>query len=210
MIQILIADDHAIVRQGLKLILENNPDLEVVADFTNGADARDWLEINNCDVALLDIAMPGISGIDLLKHLRNVKPELPVLILSSYPEDQYAVRLIKDGAAGYLNKECAPEEVVNAVKRVLEGNRYISPSVAEMFVNELCKPNRKLPHEILSNREYQIFILFATAKTAVEIAMDLQLSAKTVSTYRKRILEKMLLNNNAELMRYAVDKHLLQ
>jgi len=210
MIRVLIADDHAIVRQGLKLILENNSDVEVVADLADGVDTKDWLDINNCDVALLDISMPGISGIDLLKYLRRVKPELPVLILSSYPEDQYAVRLIKEGAAGYLNKECAPEELVNAVQCVLEGNRYFSPSVAEMFVNEFCKPKGRLPHETLSNREFQIFMLFATAKTVTEIAMDLELSSKTISTYRKRILEKMLLKNNAELMRYALDKQLLQ
>jgi DNA-binding NarL/FixJ family response regulator len=210
MIRIMIADDHNVVRQGLKLILEKEPDMEIVASCTNGIDALKWFRENDCDVALLDIAMPGMNGIDLFKQLVKKKPKLPVLILSAYPEDQYAVRLVKDGAAGYLNKECAPEEIVKAVRNVLDGKRYISPAVAEMLANEVSLPDGKLPHETLSNREYQIFLLMASAKTVAEIADSLRLSTKTISTYRSRILEKMHLRNNAELMRYAVDKHLLQ
>jgi two-component system, NarL family, invasion response regulator UvrY len=210
MICILIADDHATVRQGLTLILEKTPGMKVVANCSNGTDAKSWLSINKCDVVLLDIAMPGMSGIDLLKHLQKEKPKLPVLILSSYPEDQYAVRLIKAGAAGYLNKECAPEEVVNAVRCVLGGKRYISPAVVEMLADELSMPEGKLPHETLTNREYQIFLQLASARTVTEIAGSLKLSAKTISTYRSRILEKMHLHNNAELMRYAIKKKLAQ
>lgn len=210
MIRILIADDHAILRQGLTLILEKSAEMKVVANFTNGTDAKNWLGNNECDVAMLDIAMPGVNGIDLLRYLRKEKPKLPVLILSSYPEDQYAVRLIKAGAAGYLNKECAPEEVVSAVNSVMKGNRYISPAVVEMLADELSMPEGKHPHETLTNREYQIFLQLASARTVTEIAGSLKLSVKTISTYRSRILEKMLLRNNAELMRYAIKKKLAQ
>ncbi len=209
MIRILIADDHTVVCQGLTLILEKSREMKIVASCTNGTDALNWLHSNDCDVALIDIAMPGMNGIDLLKHLRKEKPKLPVLILSAYPEDQYAVRLIKAGAAGYLNKECAPEEVVSAVRSVLAGKRHISPAVVEMLANELNMPDGKPPHETLSNREYQIFMLLASAKTVSEIADTLGLSAKTISTYRTRIMEKMYLHNNAELMRYAIDNHLM-
>ena len=210
MIRILIADDHAIVRNGLTLILETSGEMKIMASCTNGDDALNWLCKNDCDVALIDIAMPGMNGIDLLKQVRKEKPKLPVLILSAYPEDQYAVRLIKAGASGYLNKECAPEEVVAAVQSVLNGHKYITPAVSEMLASELSMPDGKLPHEILSNREYQIFMLLASAKTVAEIADALKLSAKTVSTYRSRILEKMHLLNNAQLMRYAVENHLMQ
>lgn len=210
MIRILIADDHNVVRQGLTLILDRNHGMKVVASCTNGTDALNWLRKNDCDVALIDIAMPGMNGIDLLKHLRNDHPKLPVLILSAYPEDQYAVRLIKAGAAGYLNKECAPDEVVAAVQTVLSGKRHISPAVVEMLANEVSLPDGKRPHETLSNREHQIFLLLASAKTYAEIAEILKLSVKTVSTYRNRILEKMQLQNNAELMFYAVSHNLLQ
>ena len=209
MIRILIADDHTVVCQGLTLILEKSREMKIVACCTNGTDALNWLRNHDCDVALIDIAMPGMNGIDLLKHMRKEKPKLPVLILSAYPEDQYAVRLIKAGAAGYLNKECAPEEVVSAVHSVLNCKRYISPAVVEMLANELNMPDGKLPHETLSNREYQIFLLLASAKTVSEIADTLGLSTKTISTYRTRIMEKMYLHNNAELMRYAIDNHLM-
>ena len=208
MIRILIADDHNIVRFGLMQIMERNSDMQVVAEHTNGIDALKWIRNHDCDVALIDIAMPGISGIDLLKQLREEKPNLPVLILSIYPEDQYAVRLIKAGAAGYLNKECAPMEVVEAVRSVAGGKLHISPAVVRMLATEISRPDGKLPHETLSNREYQIFLLFASAKTISEIAEALSLSVKTVSTYRTRILEKMNLRNNVELMQYVVDKHL--
>ncbi len=208
MIRILIADDHNVVRKGLTLILESTGQMSVVANFNNGNDAFNWLCRNECDVALIDIAMPVMNGIELLKHLRKEKPKLPVLILSAYPEDQYAVRLIKAGAAGYLNKECAPDEVVNAVRYVLGGKRHISPAVAEMLALEVSMPEGRLPHETLSNREFQIFMLLAAAKTPTEIADTLKLSVKTVSTYRNRLLEKMCLHSNAELMRYAVDHRL--
>jgi DNA-binding NarL/FixJ family response regulator len=210
MIRILIADDHAIVRSGLRQILEEYKEMKIVAEHDNGIDALNWLRANDCDVVLLDISMPGKSGIDVLKQLHEEKPKLPVLIISIYPEDQYAVRLIKAGAAGYLNKESAPEVVVDAVRHVVSGKKYISSAVAEMLASELNANDEKLPHETLSDREYQIFLLLASAKTATEIAATLALSVKTISTYRGRILEKMHLRNNAELMRYAVEKHLTE
>lgn len=208
MIRILIADDHAIVRSGLRQILEEYKEMKIVAEHGNGADVLDWLRTNDCDVVLLDISMPGKNGIDVLKQLHEQMPKLPVLVISIYPEDQYAVRLIKAGAAGYLNKESAPAVIVEAVRHVVGGKKYISAAASEMLANELSADNKKLPHETLSDREYQIFLLLASAKTATEIAAMLALSVKTISTYRGRILEKMHLRNNAELMRYALEKSL--
>jgi len=182
--------------------------MKIVAELDNGIDALDWLRGNNCDIALIDISMPGMNGIDLLKQLREEKPKLPVLVISMYPEDQYAVRLIKAGAAGYLTKGCTPSIVVDAVRQIASGKKYISPAVAEMLANEFHEHDGKLPHETLSDREYQIFLQLAAAKTVSEIADSLSLSGKTISTYRSRILEKMRLRNNAEIMHYAVDKQL--
>jgi len=210
MIRIMIADDHAIVRQGLARILEKSGEMQIVAEHDNGADALNWLRDNDCDIALLDISMPGMNGIDLLKQLREEKPKLPVLVISIYAEDQYAVRLIKAGASGYLTKGCSPATLMKAVNRIISGSKYISPAVAEMLANEIGDTHEKLPHKILSDREYQILLLLASAKTIAEIADTLALSGKTISTYRNRILLKMHLRNNAELMRYAVDNHLVQ
>lgn len=210
MIRIVIADDHTVVRQGLKQILEESREMKVVAEHTNGADALRWIRANDCDVALLDIAMPGMNGIDVLKQIHKEKPKLPILIFSIYSEDQYAVRLLKAGAAGYLTKESAPEAVVEAVRCAVSGKKYISPPVAEMLATQFGVPEGKFPHEALSDRESQIFLLLASAKTVSEIADILALSVKTVSTYRSRTLEKMRLRNNAELMRYAVEKNLVE
>jgi len=210
MIRILIADDHPVVRSGLRQILEEYPDMKVVSEHANGASVLRWLQENDCDVVLLDIAMPGKSGVDVLKKLHEEKPRLPVLVISIYPEDQYAVRLIRAGAAGYLPKESASEVVVDAVRHVASGKKYISKVVAELLANEFGASEEKLPHERLSDREYQIFQLLTSAKTATEIAASLGLSVKTISTYRGRILEKMNLRNNAELMRYAVEHHLME
>jgi DNA-binding NarL/FixJ family response regulator len=210
MIRILIADDHAIIRHGLKQIVEESGEMRVVAEADSGIDALRKIREIACDVVLLDISMPDMSGIDVLKQIHAEKPQLPILILSIYSEDQYAMRLIKAGAAGYMTKESAPSEVVKALLRVASGKKYISPVVAEILANGLGTAEEKLPHQILSDREYQIFLLLASAKTVSEIADILALSVKTVSTYRSRVLEKMHLNNNAELMRYAIDNHLTQ
>jgi len=210
MIRVLIADDHAIVRHGLKQIIEESGEMHVVAEADSGSAALRKLRETECDAVLLDISMPDMSGIDVLKLIHAEKPHLPILILSIYPVDQYAMRLIKAGAAGYMTKESAPSEVVQALLRVASGKKYISPAVAEILANEIGANEAKLPHQILSDREYQIFLLLASAQTVSEIADTLSLSVKTVSTYRRRILEKMHLSNNAELMRYAVDKQLSQ
>jgi DNA-binding NarL/FixJ family response regulator len=209
MIRVLIADDHSIVRRGLKQIVEENGEMRVVAEAEGGFNALRTIRTVPCDVVLLDISMPDMSGIDVLKHIRAEKPRLPVLIISIYPENQYAVRLIRAGAAGYLTKESAPQEVVNAIYRLASGKRYISPRVAEILANGLDDKEGKLPHQALSTREYQILMLLASAKTISEIAGSLGLSTKTVSTYRSRILAKMRLANNAELMRYAIDNQLV-
>jgi two-component system invasion response regulator UvrY len=210
MIRILIADDHAIVRHGLKQIVEDSGEMHVVAEAESGIDALRKIREIDCDVVLLDISMPDMSGIDVLKQIHAEKPQLPILILSIYPEDQYAMRLIKAGAAGYMTKESAPPEVVKALLHVAGGKKYISPAVAEILANEIGAVEDKLPHQTLSDREYQIFLLIASARTVSEIADTLALSVKTVSTYRSRVLEKMRLNNNAELMRYAIDHQLSQ
>ena len=212
-ISILLVDDHAMLRHGLMQILEKGGDMKIVAECDNGVDAMKWLHdhdhVHDCDVMLLDIAMPGMGGIDLLKQLKQQKSRLPVLVISSYPEDQYAVRLIKAGASGYLNKECAATEVVSAVRSVVSGKMHISPAVARLLTNEINLPANKLVHETLSDREYQIYMLIISAKTVKEIADATHLSSRTVSTYRTRILEKMHLRNNSELMRYAVENHLI-
>lgn len=210
MIRILIADDHAIIRKGLKQIIEENPEMTVTAEASDGVEALRKIRESGCDVVLLDISMPGKNGIDVLKQVREEYPRLPVLILSMYPEDQYAVRLIKAGATGYLTKECAPAEVVNALRRVAGGKKYISPAVAEMLADDVGMAYDHAPHETLSNREFQIFLQLAAAKTVSEIAAAMTLSVKTVSTYRSRILEKMHLRNNAELMHYAIERRLVE
>ena len=210
MIRILIADDHAIVRRGLKQIIEGSGEMIVVAEAESGIDALHKIREIACDVVLLDISMPDMSGIDVLKQIHAEKPQLPILILSIYSEDQYAKRLIKAGAVGYMTKESAPSEVIKALQHVAGGKKYISPVVAEILANELGMAEEKLPHQMLSDREYQIFLLLASAQTVSDIADALALSVKTVSTYRTRVLEKMHLKNNAELMRYAVDNQLTQ
>lgn len=210
MIRILIADDHAIVRHGLKQIIEKSGEMCVVAEADCGSATLRKLRETECDVVLLDVSMPDMSGVDVLKQIHAERPQLPVLILSIYPEDQYAMRLIKAGAVGYMTKDSAPPEVVKALLQVAGGKKYISPVVAELLANELGSVEGKLPHQTLSDREYQIFLLLASAKTVSEIADTLSLSVKTISTYRTRILAKMHLDNNAELMRYAVDNHLAQ
>lgn len=209
MIRILVVDDHDLVRQGLRRIFEKSEGMAVVAEVANGIDALSWLHHHECDVVMLDISMPGRNGIEVLKQIHDEKPKLPVVVLSNYPEDQYAVRLIKSGAAGYLTKGCASPIVIEAVSYAARGKKYFSPEVSELLASELSNPDKKLPHETLSDREYQIFRLLASAITVTEIASMLSLSGKTVSTYRARILEKMNLRNNAELMQYAVEKHLL-
>jgi DNA-binding NarL/FixJ family response regulator len=209
MTSILIADDHAIVRKGLKQILSEVPGVQTVDEASNGQEVLALVGRRDYALVLLDISMPGRSGIDVLKQLKAERPQLPVLVLSMHPEEQYAMRALKAGAAGYLSKESAPEELVAAVEKVMRGGKYVSDALAQRFVSELRQPANKAPHEILSDREYQILRMIASGKTVTEIGKELVLSVKTVSTYRTRILEKMNLKNNADITRYAIQTGLL-
>lgn len=209
MIKILIADDHAIVREGLKQILSESADLVVADEASTGQEVLEKINKKDLDLVILDIAMPGRGGLDILKEIKTQKPKLPVLMLSMYPEEQYAVRVLKSGAAGYLTKESAPGELVMAIRQISNGKKYISPSLAEKLAIDLeISPDRP-SHETLSDREYQVMCMIASGKTLKEIADGLSLSIKTISTYRSRILEKMNLKTNAELTHYAIKNNLV-
>lgn len=212
MIKVLIADDHAIVRHGLKQLIAETSDMTVAGEADSGLEALRMIRSGKLDVVLMDISMPGKNGIETLKQIRNEWPNLPVVILSMYPEDQYAVRLIKAGAAGYLTKESAPEQLIAALRAVARGKKFITPAVAELLANELGGSNDPgaAPHAVLSDREDQIFRLLASGKTVSEAAEQLSLSVKTVSTYRTRVLDKMGMKNNAEMTYYAIKNGLVE
>ncbi len=205
-IRVLIADDHAIVRQGLRQILSDTPDLTVAGEAENGVQAVQMVRNGEWDVVLMDVSMPDRNGIDALKLIKKEFPRLPVLILSMYPEEQYAIRALKAGASGYLTKQSAPELLVTAIRQVASGKKYVSPSLAEELANAIGEDSERLPHEKLSDREYQTLCMIASGKNPAEIAEALNLSVKTVSVYRARLLEKMNLRNNAELTHYGL-KH---
>ena len=209
MIKLLIADDHAIFREGLKHILEEHPDIIVADEAGNGQEVLDYIWKNEYDMILLDIGMPGMPALEVLKQVKNEKPRLPILVLSMYPEDQYAVRFIRAGASGYLTKESAPEELITAIRKITAGRKYITSSVAEKLADEVEPDAEKPAHHTLSDREFEVFRLIASGKTVKQIADDLFLSVKTISTYRSRILEKMKMKTNAELMHYALKHHML-
>ncbi|UCE40552.1 MAG: response regulator transcription factor [Candidatus Aminicenantes bacterium] len=209
MIKVLIADDHTLVRKGLKQILLDTEDIESVDEAGNGKETISKVTHEKYDLVLLDITLPGRSGIDVLKQIKCIDPELPVLILSMHPEEQYAVRSLRAGAAGYLTKESAPQELLNAIRRVANGGKYISSSLAEKLAGEIGSDMGKPLHEILSDREYQVMCLIASGKTAKEIAEDLNLSVKTISTHRARILRKMQMDNNAQITHYAIKRGLV-
>jgi two-component system invasion response regulator UvrY len=210
MIKILIADDHTIVREGLKQIVAETADMMVADEASSGHEVLDKVWNNEYDVVVLDISMPGRDGVDILKQLKSKKPHLPVLVLSMHPEEQYAVRVLKAGAAGYLTKESAPDELITAIRRVSRGRKYVSSFLAEKLAFDLERDTQKPLHETLSDREYQVMCMIASGKRAKEIAEELYLSVKTVSTYRSRILEKMKMKNNAELMHYAIKHELVE
>jgi len=209
MIRLLIVDDHAMFRQGLKQILAKQSDMQVVDEAGNGSDALEKIRDEEYNVVILDISMPEKSGWDILAELKNVKPNLPVLILSMYPEDQYAVRMLRAGASGYVTKESAADELIAAIRKVANGGRYVSASLAERLAYILDTHSDKLPHQLLSNREFQVMCLLASGKTLKEIADELCLSEKTITTYRARILEKMQIRNNVELTHYVIQHKLL-
>lgn len=208
-IKVLIADDHAVVRRGLKEILDETDDIIVAGEATNGREVLEKLQSEQWDVLVLDITMPGRSGLDILKDIKQINSSLRVLILSMHAEEQFATRMIKAGASGYLNKESAPDELVKAIRKVFSGGRYVSAAQAERMVNELADDSGKAPHELLSDREYEIICLIASGKTPTLIAKQLSISVKTVSTYRARILEKMRMSTNAELTHYAIKNNLV-
>jgi two-component system invasion response regulator UvrY len=210
MLKILIADDHAIVRQGLKQIVTETGDMTVAGEASNGQELLSKIKEGEYDVVVLDITMPVIDGMDVLRQLRSERPRLPVLMLSIHPEEQYALRALRAGASGYLTKESAPDELVVAIRKVSSGGKYISASLAEKLAFELEVGRDQALHETLSDREYQVLCLIASGKTVMEIAQELSLSEKTVSTYRSRILEKMNMKNNAELTYYAIKNQLVE
>ena len=207
--KILIADDHPVVRQGLRLMLEAQADISRVAEAGSAAEALERLRGESWDALVLDLNLPDRSGFEVLHDVRARWPQLPVLILSIHPEHIMGARLLKAGAAGYLNKDSAPAELLNAVRSVAAGHRYVSPALAQILAEQLRTNGAGAPHERLSEREFQVFRLLASGKPVGEVAELLHLSANTVSTYRARILEKMELANNAELMRYAVENGLV-
>ena len=210
MIRILIADNHPIVRRGLSQILADEPDLAVLGEAQNGKEVLQLLRDQEWDVMVLDINMPGRSGLEVLQEVKDQYPNLPVLIMSIHSEEQFGVRALKAGAAGYLTKESAPEELVKAIRKVCAGGKYVSPTLGEQLASALQSGTHRMPHDALSNRENEILCLIASGKTVSEIAEHLILSVKTVSTYRTRILDKMNLHTNAELMHYAMRHRLVE
>jgi DNA-binding NarL/FixJ family response regulator len=207
--KILITDDHAVVRSGLKGILAAEFTRAEFGEAASAQEAIDAVWRENWDVVVLDITMPGRSGLEVLKEIKKSRPKLPVLMLSMHPEDQFAVRLLKIGASGYMTKESAPQELVGAVKKVMAGGRYVSPSLAEKMASYLAIDVQTLPHERLSDREFLVLRQIASGKTPTDIARELGLSVKTISTYRMRLLEKMDMRNNAELTTYAIQNQLV-
>jgi two-component system invasion response regulator UvrY len=209
MIRILIADDHTVVRRGVKEIVSEEPDMVVAGEAHTAQEVLELVRTQQWDVVVLDISMPGRSGLDVLKELKQERPHLPVLVLSMHPEDQYAVRVLKMGAAGYLTKGSTSEELVKAIRKVVTRGRYVSPSLAEKLAVDLASNDERPPQETLSTREYQVLCLIGSGKGVTEIAAELSLSVKTISMYRARILEKMNMKNNAELIFYAIQNRLV-
>jgi DNA-binding NarL/FixJ family response regulator len=209
MIKILVVDDHAVVREGIKQILAGQADMVVEDEAGSGTQTLSKVMKQNFDLLLLDISMPGRNGIEVLEEIKSLRPKLPVLILSMHPEEQYAVRMLRAGAAGYLTKASAPQELISAIRKVSRGGKYITISLAEKLAFDLDAGADKPLHEKLSNREYQVMLMLASGTSVSEVAEELCLSAKTVSTYRTRIMEKMGMKKNAELTLYAVNNNLL-
>jgi two-component system, NarL family, invasion response regulator UvrY len=208
--KILLADDHAVVRHGLRQILAEEFKRASFGEARNAQEALDLVWKEDWDVVVLDITMPGRSGLEVLREIKKTKPKLPVLVLSMHPENQFAVRVLKRGASGYMTKETVPDELVGAIKKVLAGGRFVSASLAEKLATYVSSDSQKPPQELLSDREFQVLRLIASGKIVSEIAKELSLSVKTISTYRTRILEKMGLRNNAELMHYAMQHQLVE
>ena len=210
LIRIVIADDHAIVRTGLRQFFSEQVDLRVTGEAATGREALELVRQGDLDVLLMDLQMPDQSGVDALAAIKARAPDLPVLILSGFPEAHYATTLLKQGASGYLNKECDPEEIVKAIRTLFRGRKYITAGVAEMLADGLDGSGAKLPHELLSEREFQVFLRLAKGETIGHMAESMSLSVKTVSTYRTRVMEKMALASNSDLTYYALKNGLIQ
>jgi two-component system invasion response regulator UvrY len=209
-VRILIADDHPIVREGFKQVISETPDMIVADEASNGQEVMKLIRKNEYDLVLLDISMPGRSGLEVLKELKKENARLPVLILSIYPEEQYAMRAFRAGAAGYLTKASAPNELISAIRKIVRGGRYVSATLAEKLTYYLDQDISRPPQELLSDREYQVMLMIGSGKTVKEIAAELCLSVKTISTYRTHILEKMKMKNNAEITLYVVQNKLTE
>jgi DNA-binding NarL/FixJ family response regulator len=210
MIKVLVADDHAVVRRGLRQILSETPDILVAGEAATAAEVMSLARDQRWTVIVLDISLPGATGLQLLSEVRRERPETPVLILTAHPEEQYAVRAIRAGAAGFLSKETAPDKLIEAVRKVAGGGRYVSAELAETLASLLAGEGQGEPHERLSDREFEIFKMLASGKTVSEVAAELTLSVKTVSTHRTRILKKMEMRTNAELTHYAMRNRLVE
>lgn len=210
MIKVLVADDHALIRKGLKQILDDTEDMRVTGEAESGMQAINMLQEGDYDLVLLDISLPDKNGVEVLKQIRANHPQLPVLMLSMHAEEQYAVRSMKSGASGYLNKQSAPVQLVAAIRQVATGKKYISTELAEQLANGLTEGYQELLHQTLSDREYQTLCLLASGKKLSEMAEIMSLSTKTVSVYRARLLDKMKLKTNAEAIQYAISNHLLE
>jgi DNA-binding NarL/FixJ family response regulator len=210
MIEILIADDHAVVRKGLVQIVSETLDIKVAAEASNGEEALDLVREHDLDVVVLDLNMPGPTGLDVLKQLNAEYPDMPVLILSVHPEDQYALRVLRAGAAGYLTKDSAPNKLVEAIRKVADGGKYLSSAVAEQLLFQIDADADQPLHATLSDREFQVMRFLAEGMSVTEIAEKLSLGVKTISTYRARLLDKMQMSSNAELARYALENDLIQ
>ncbi|HKL07928.1 MAG TPA: response regulator transcription factor [Bacteroidales bacterium] len=208
MIKILIADDHTIVRKGIIQLIEGAQDIKVTAEAKNAAEVLHLITRQDFDVIVLDISMPGRSGLEVLKELKSIKPEIPILILSMFPEEQYAIRVMRSGASGYLTKESAPEELIKALRTIAGGKKYIHPSLAEQLADHFDQSVDKPLTEKLSDREYETMIKIATGKSLTKIAEELSISVKTVSTYRRRILNKLNLNSNVEITQLVIKNNL--
>jgi len=209
MIKVLIADDHAIVREGLKQILSDIPDMKVFGEAGSGDEALQLIRNKGWHIMLLDIAMPGKNVLELIKLAKHQSPHLPILILSMYPEDQYAIRMLRAGADGYLTKESAPEQLVAAIRKVAKGGKYISATMTEKLIEELNPNQEKSPHTTLSDREFQVFRGICSGKSITDLAQQMTLSVKTISTYRTRLMKKMNMSKNAEIIHYAFKNDLL-
>ena len=209
MINILVIDDHPVVRQGIKQIIAEMPDIQITSETGNSDEALNKIKEQDFDVVTLDISMPGKGGLEIIKEIKDIKPDLPVLVLTIHPEIQFAIRMIKLGASGYLTKDRAPIELIEAIRMVSQGHKYISSNLSEKIFHYMPIDTEKLPHEKLSSREYQIMLMIASGNTLKEIAQEIFISIKTVSTHRRNILHKMQMTKNIELVHYAIKNDLI-